>query len=403
MKIGIAGPIAIESVASFLQGDIKGLPIGYPGAPLLGTLIGALLDRGHTVTAYSTSSDLPTNTSVSASHGRFKITLCAARLRAFRYSNGHLGRAADAFKLERNALRQVIQNDAPDVIHAHWSYEFALAAIASGLPHVVTCHDAPQVVLKYSPDPYRLVRYFMARRVLNKARVLTAVSPYLKQKINCYARAPIIVVPNPVPMLPDRDTERVRTYNPEFPRIVMVLNGWGVRKNPKPALRAFAILRRQFPTAELMIMGNDFGVGQKAEIWAKSQNLVDGVHFMGTQPYSVLLSKLAESDLLLHPALEETFGMSIVEAMAQGVPVVGGRVSGAVPWIIGDGGAITDVTSASAIAATIAVLLSDSALYFACGQRARVRVSEQFSADQVAAAYEQIYSQVLDAVESHRA
>lgn len=395
MKIGIAGHIATDSIARFLDGDAAGLPRGYYGAPLLGTLIGELLERGHSIVAYTTSSDMAHGTRVSASGARFKITYCAARPRAFRYSDGHWGRAADAFRHERNLLAQAMQDDAPDLIHAHWSYEFALAAIESGLPHVVTCHDVPQVVLKHAPNLYRLVRYFMARRVLSQAQHLTAVSPYLKQKIEGYARVPINIVPNPLPAHPAHLNESKRQYDPSRPRIAMVLNGWGALKNPQPALRAFAALRRTFPAAELCIMGSDYGPGGKAEVWAMAEGLTQGVRFLGSQPYPMLLAKLADSDLLLHPSLEETFGMSIAEAMSLGLPVVGGQASGAVPWVIGEGGVTVDVTSAVAIESALVALLSDWSAYQRCARAARKRAQENFTLDQVADAYEVNYSNAI--------
>lgn len=395
MKIGIAGHIATDSIARFLDGDTAGLPRGYYGAPLLGTLIGELLERGHSIVAYTTSSDMSASTRVSASGDRFKITYCAARPRAFRYSEGRWGRAADAFKHERAALRQAMQDDAPDLVHAHWSYEFALAAIESELPHLVTCHDAPQVVLRYSPDLYRLVRYFMARRVLKQARHLTAVSPYLQQMLEGYALVPIQVVPNPLPAHPPHLLEPTWQFDPSHPRIAMVLNGWGARKNPKPALQAFAALRRSFPAAELSIMGSDYGPGGVAESWAKEHSLAEGVHFMGTQPYAVLLKKLSESDLLLHPALEETFGMSIAEAMSLGVPVVGGKASGAVPWLIGSAGCLVDVRSPGEIERAVIGLLKDEQALQELRIQARSRTLERFSSEAVAACYEDHYLEAI--------
>lgn len=175
----------------------------------------------------------------------------------------------------------------------------------------------------------------------------------------------------------------------------MVLNGWGTLKNPQPALRAFAALRCTFPAAELSIMGSDYGPGGKAESWARAQGMAEGVHFLGQQPYPVLLGKLAESDLLLHPSLEETFGMSIAEAMSLGVPVVGGKTSGAVPWVIGEGGVVIDVTSASAIEAALIELLSSSTVRQQHAQAAKARAHANFSAKQVADAYEENYMKVL--------
>lgn len=395
MKIGIAGPISSENIARFLGRDAADLPQGYAGAPFLGTLISALLERGHSITAYTTSADLPLSEAVTASRDRFKITFCPARKRAFRFSDGHWGRAADAFKHERTALRQAMQEDEPDLLHAHWSYEFALAAIESGLPHLVTCHDAPQSVLRYSPNLYRLVRYFMARKVLDRAQNLTAVSPYLKQKLKGYARAPLTIVPNPLPQHPPHLAKTNRNYDPARPRIAMVLNGWGALKNPQPALRAFAALRRRIPAAELSIIGIGYGMGGDAETWAKSQGLAAGVHFLGSQPYLAVLNKLAETDLLVHPSLEESFGMSIAEAMSLGVPVVGGHKSGAVPWVIGEGGCVVDVRSADAISQGMMEILKDVGKQKTFCHQARATALARFSPGSVAASYEQAYVSVL--------
>ncbi|WP_298435382.1 glycosyltransferase family 4 protein [Geobacter sp.] len=397
MKIGIAGPISTDNIARFLGGDTSGLPRGYYGAPLLGTLIGALLQRGHRITAFTTSSDMPLNLNkpVSAEHERFKIYYCPVRPRAFRPQNGHLGRAADFFRLEREALRRAILQDAPDLIHAHWTYEFAQATIDSGLPHLVTCHDAPQVVLQHMQNAYRLVRYFMARRVLERAQKLTAVSPYLQQKLKLYAKIPVSVIPNPIPDgLPDVGAKSCN-FDPTRPHIAMILNGWGRRKNPEPALRAFALLRRRIPGAELHVMGFDFGPGEKAHRWAVSNGVADGVHFHGAQPYKTLLAKLASADLLLHPSLEETFGMSVAEAMALGVPVIGGSGSGAVPWVIGKGGLVTDVKSPEAIYESMCHMIEDVVTLKRYASEARHQAISRFSSTEVATRYESHYYEIL--------
>jgi len=58
---------------------------------------------------------------------RFRIYYVPERKRAFRLEGGVPGRMLDFFRLERNALRRAIVLADPDVVHAHWAYEFALA------------------------------------------------------------------------------------------------------------------------------------------------------------------------------------------------------------------------------------------------------------------------------------
>ena len=397
MKIGIAGPISTDAIARFLDDDPVGLPGGYHGAPLLGTLISSLLLRGHTVTAYTTSADLliATGKPIVAMGNRFKIIYCPARPRAFRYENGQWGRAVDGFRLERNALREAMLEDPPELIHAHWTYEFALAALDAGLPHLITCHDAPQAVLRHMPNAYRLARYFMARRALSRAACVTAVSPYAKKMIEGFARVPVKVIPNPLPDSLDCSIKRARQFDPTRPRIAMVLNGWGRLKNPQAALRAFALLRKKIPDVELTAYGADFGKGEIAQRWAESEQLSTAVVFRGRVTHDVLLNELAVHDVLLHPSLLEACPMAVIEAMALGLPVVGGDASGGVPWVVGKGGVLTDIRSPAAICEALHAVLVDSNRNAQLSAVARENTIGRFAADVIAEQYENQYQVAL--------
>lgn len=393
MKIAIVGPIATENVAHLLAHDTTTLPQGYYGAPLLASLIEALQARGHEIVAFTTSSDLDPRAEPVVAVGRnFKIYYCPVRKRAFRWERGSWGRATDGFRLERVALGLAIAAERIDVVHAHWTYEFALAALESKLPSVITCHDAPQVVLRHMPSVYRCVRYLMARRVLHQAKHVTAVSPYLQRAVSRYTRAAIEVVPNPIPLAltnqPSRDPPLSIL---ERPSLAMVLNGWGRLKNPKPALRAFAQLRRQYPNATLLLVGKDFGYGDAAYRWCHEHGIASGVRFLGPLTHANVLAELRNVHILVHPSLEESFGMSIAEAMALGVPVVGGSSSGAASWVIGEGGIATDVSSPHAIVASIQMLLKSTSTYADYCMRATNEARQRFRADIVAEAYERFY------------
>jgi glycosyltransferase involved in cell wall biosynthesis len=298
----------------------------------------------------------------------------------------------DLFSLERQALRRAMLTANVDVVHAHWSYEFAMAAIESGLPSIVTCHDAPEVVLRYSKDLYRVLRYFLARRVLSRATHVSAVSPYLKERIAKYSKVPVQVVPNPVVM---PTTPAVRGCNRlvalEAPRLIMVINGWTPRKNARPALLAFAAFRERTPGAALTLVGKDFEFGGAAHTWASRRGIAGGMTFLGAMPHLQLLRVLEGMDLLVHPALEETFGMAIAESMARGVPVVGGANSGAVPWLIGQGGITCDVSSPRAIAEAISQILRDVETHQRYRDAACREIGDRFAASGIAAEYENLY------------
>ena len=409
--IGIAGPIATRDVAHLLDHSrdpspdpAPTLPHGYDGAPLLATLITELLRRGHRVSAFTLSRDLPlddNSASTVLAHGpNFTLYCVPMRPRAWPFNGRRVGRIVDLYAFERRGLQRAIALAAPDLVHAHWAYEFAWAALRSGLPHVITCHDSPFLIARYQRDfrhgGYRWLRAAMAWQVLRQARHVTTVSPYMVGQISALCRVPVRVVPNPIGAAAgvvsgiDKGP-RLRVAMPGRRRVVMAANGWDVRKNSVVALRAFALLAQQLPGVELRAFGHDHGPGEAAQRWWQASGLSGDVRFVGAVPQAQMLAELADSDVFLHTALEESFGAVLAEAMAAGVPVVAGAASGAVPWVVGDAGRLVDVTRPDAVAQALEGLLLSRDETERAGQIGRQRVRSLFSAEVVVSAYERAY------------
>lgn len=406
MKIAIVGPISTADIRPLLDGDTTDLPVGYSGAPLLVTLVAELLRRGHQVTAITLSGGMPLDwrQPVRAQAGNLEVVCVPMRRRAWQFNGGLPGRIVDLYAFERRGLQHAIKQAAPDVVHAHWSYEFAWAAQRAGLPTVITCHDSPFVVARMTSQSrptrslYRWLKAGMAWHVLRHAAHVTAVSPYMQAEAQALCKCPVAVVPNPLPhSVCDKPIDPSHQPDPDFPVLAMVLNGWSKIKNPEPAMRAFARLRLQKPGARLKMYGSDFGPGEHAELWARQNELAAGMEFVGCVPYARLLDELAAADVLVHPALEETFGMSIAEAMALRIPVIGGARSGAVPWVVEGGGILVDVTSVAAIERAMFDLLDAPERYRSIAAAALTRVRDHFTPAKVADAYEVIYCDIAGA------
>ena len=394
MKICLTGPIATQDVLHLLHPGPAPLPAGYGGAPLTAVLMEQLLALGHEVVGITVDYTLPAHSApVRLLGDRFTLVVLPGRRRAWRFNGASPGRVLDLFRQERQAINQAVSDAACDVVHAHWTYEFALGAIDSGTPHVITAHDSPRQVLKYTRSPYRALRWLMAREALAKACCVTAVSDYMAREVQAMARVPVAVVPNPVARhVLARGQARVA---PVGQRVGMVCNGWGVLKNPKPALLGFAQLRQREPRAELHVFGADFGPGQRAQTWANAKQCADGVTFHGAVPHRQLIASLAGMDLLLHPALEESFGVVVAEAMALGLPVVAGINSGAVAWVAGPGQWLCDVRSADAICAGLADAFANKVAYAKASQAGLLRVQNSFSPVAVVAAYLAAYGSAI--------
>lgn len=400
MHIGIAGPIASADIVALLDppNSVTESPRGYAGAPLLATLMEELLTRGHRVTAFTLSSDLPLDdgATVVATGPNLRVHFVPMRPKAWPFNGRRPGRIVDLYAFERRGLERAMRAAAPDVVHAHWAYEFAWAALKSGLPHVVTCHDAPALIARMSSGlkrgGYRWLRAGMARHVLRHAECVTAVSPYMQAEIQSWCKVPVAVVPNPV----DRKAFAMRRRaEPGRARVCMVSNGWDERKNPQPALRAFDALSRSRPHAELVLCGHGFGPGDEAERWWRAEGLRGHIEFLGPTRHADVLELMSRSDVLLHSSLEESFGVVLVEAMAMGLPVVAGKASGAVPWVVGGGGQLVDVRQPGELSAALVAALDSGPAILASCRLALDEARRRFMAASVAGAYEGQYGAAL--------
>lgn len=412
LHIALAGPIATADVEPLLPSR-GSWPRGTAGAPLMATLIEELLRRGHRVSAVTLSSDLPLRrvkhggSRITAVGSGFSLTWCPMRPKAWPFNpTGGLGwlpgRIVDGYRYERRQLRAALQTLRPEIVHAHWAYEYAAAAIASRLPHLVTCHDWPrEIVADRSTLRHLLYRWLRARLaawVMRRAGALTAPSPWLAEVLAPQAGVPIAVVPNPLPpALCEANAASMRERAPEQRRRVLIVShGFVRRKNVATGLRAFARLAATMPAAELVLLGEDMGAGQAAESWWRDQGLAGRVTFAGSVSPKLVRHWMGQSDVLLHPAASESFGMVLAEAMALGLPVVAGAASGAVPWVVGDGGWLVDVQSEEPLAAALAEVLGDRAAASRRAARARATACQRFAAPIVGDLYEDQYRVVLE-------
>lgn len=385
MRIGLAGPIRVAELVAWL--DLEGrdpatLPVGLGATPVT-LLARELLRRDHELTIATLDHGVESETVL---HGP-QLRICLQPLR-----DRHRGR--DAYRVERQLLEQTLRRESPDLIHAQWNYEYALAALATGLPTLVTVHDWAPTILRWMPDPYRAMRLLMFIRSMTAARHFTTVSPYMAARIQQWRRVEAQVVPNALE--DDAFDAGPRTLNTAAPTLLAINDGFTPWKNVGTLLQAYRRVRARWPESRLVLLGADHGAGGAAQQWALQRDLTSGVEFRGQVPYAAIRSLLAQADVLVHPSTEESFGMVVLEAIAQGLPVVGGRRSGAVPWVLGNGtaGVLTDVRSAGALADTITGLLGDPKVWRAYSREAHGYAWANFRLGPAVDGYLEAYARV---------
>jgi glycosyltransferase involved in cell wall biosynthesis len=354
--------------------------------PLIATLVKSLHQRGHEIVVFGLS-DRVRKTQFFVGN-RIEAYICPQRRARWQM--------LDFFGGERRALADAMRRSGCDVIHSHWTYEFGAAAVESGVRHVVTAHDNPLAVLRFATHPYWLEKPFLAPRVVRKAKYLTAVSPYVAASLRRFLkpRGEIAVIPNGVTSEVFALHDRRRKTQSDRIIFASVSNNWAGLKNGRQLVKAFAHLRSKFGhNVELWMFGDEHERGGPANIWTRQRSVDAGIRFMGPLPYMECLAMLAESvDVLVHPSLEESQCMAVIEAMAMGLPVIGGKHSGAIPWVLAGGkaGMLVDVTSAKAIACGMQAMAEDVGLRRRLALTGRELALTQYHIDTAVNRYETI-------------
>jgi glycosyltransferase involved in cell wall biosynthesis len=144
-----------------------------------------------------------------------------------------------------------------------------------------------------------------------------------------------------------------------------------VQKNFSRLLKAMSLIRKRYPTIKLKIAGRAIDKGYYASLLSEVEHLgISGhVEFLGHVTPDKLVDLYQRCGVFVFPSLVETFGNSLVEAMASGAPIATSRAA-AMPEVAGEGALYFDPTDIDDIAAILESLLQSDELRRGLGQKA---------------------------------
>ena len=169
------------------------------------------------------------------------------------------------------------------------------------------------------------------------------------------------------------------------PNTLLAVSDIYVQKNFKTLLLAVSELIKNNPEIHLKIAGRPIDVEymQELEFLVKDKKLQNHVTFLGEQGVSELISLYQECGLFVFPSTDETFGNSLVEAMACGAPIASSNAA-AMPEVLGDAGLYFNPNKVEDMRDIIFELLSDQGLCYSLSKLAETR-SHEFSWEKTAA------------------
>ena len=166
--------------------------------------------------------------------------------------------------------------------------------------------------------------------------------------------------------------------------VFLVVSYLVARKRVSDVIKAFAIVVSRRSDVVLRIVG-DGPAREELMALAHSLRLGDACEFIGRVPHERIAEEYGRADVVVSASASETFGMSLLEAMSSGLPVISAVNDGSV-GIVDDGktGFLLPVGDSNGLAHRMDKMCSDAYLARRLGEAGRQRVSELFSWDVIA-------------------
>ncbi len=284
-----------------------------------------------------------------------------------------------------------------DLIHAHYAVPHAVAAVLAqqmmgdDAPAIITTlHGTDTTLIGKDPGYQPVIRH-----AIERSSGVTAVSEFLREETRSVFAVDrdISVIHNFFePVAPSRTRRQVREalgFGDEF--VVIHMSNLRPGKRIPDLLRAVAASRRLDRLRLLVLAGGDF---------APYRPLVES---LGIGPRVTVLSSVPDienylnaSDLGLYTSDYESFGLSILESMFHGLPVLATRAGG-VPEVVADGGTgfLVPVGDVEAFTERLDAMIDDPPSCRVLGERGRERARALFSADRIVGEYLDFYRQVI--------
>ena len=295
----------------------------------------------------------------------------------------------------RRALKRELR--AYDAVHIHglWNrvvWAAAAEARRAGIPYVLS----PRGMLETAARAHRSWRKHLSyamfdRWVVDGASLLHATSESERETLrHLLPRVPVVLIPNGIDV-----AVQPGARGDSSSRNVLFVGRIHQIKRLDLLVDAFALVRRVHPDARLVIAGPDEG-GLQPALSARASAHAGAIQWIGEVDASRRAALLADAAVLVMCSDSESFGMSVLEAMAAAVPVV---VTRTCPWpdVHRHGSGFWVDQRAGAIADALHRVLSDPARAREMGRRGRALAETRYRWDVIAESFAAEYQALAPA------
>ncbi|HRP57596.1 N-acetyl-alpha-D-glucosaminyl L-malate synthase BshA [Agriterribacter sp.] len=300
-----------------------------------------------------------------------------------------------------STLVDVVKNNKLDLLHVHYAIPHASSAYMAKqilqkenkyVPVITTLHGT-DITLVGRDKTYAPVVAFS----INQSDAITAVSENLKEETyrTFKIEKDIEVIYNfvDVQRFSKKPIDAFRkVIAPDNERIILHASNFRRIKRIDDVIHIFKKLNDVIPSRLLLV--GDGPERPMAEALCRELNLCDEIRFVGKQ--QDMEEIFAVTDLFLLPSEYESFGLSALEAMAGGAPVVSTNVGG-LPEIItpGENGFMADIGDTTQMAQYAIDILKDENTFKRFKTNAR-KQAENFDITRIVPQYEHLYEKLYE-------
>lgn len=309
-----------------------------------------------------------------------------------------------SFALKKGLVKEINKFD---LIHVHeiWHHSHFVAYRLTrkfNKPYVITIHGALRPwCLNYKTLKKRIFSSLFERQILEQASTLHAISEEEVKNIRAFGvnNTPIVTIPNGIDLqefqnLPPKE-ELIKFY-PQIKnqKIVLFLGRIHPIKGLDILAKAFGALLRKRKDVHLLIVGPDEGYKKEMVNLLTTENAMENTTFTGMLTGNKKQSALSAADIFVLPSYSEGLAITVLEAMAWGLPVV--ITKNCNFHQVGEAGAGMVIDAdIDQLSNALIELLNNPKLCKEMGERGRSLILERYTWDKVADQMIILYEKVL--------
>ncbi len=305
----------------------------------------------------------------------------------------------------RKAARKLLYT--MDIVHVHHPFMSGSLAVRycrpNGIPIIFTNHTRYDLYAQaYLPAVADVIGESVIQAYLppfcRACDLVVAPSQGMRQVLTKFGvDAPVQVIPNGVDLTPFIHSVQPidrQTFGFDKEDVILTYVGrLGPEKNLPFLLRCFAGTAHALDRARLLVVG-DGSERESLEELSRSLGIASKIHFTGMVPYADLPGYLAACNAFVTASVTEVHPLSVIEAMAAGLPVLGIRSPGVGDTIEDNQTGFLSGEDIAAFTAKMVRLVSEKELRQKMGAQARL-ASQQYDIQRTSKAMIDVYEQLV--------